>query len=222
MAGQIANRRSILNSFRVEEDFTNRQIVRVICGASVYVVFVTFLLCVFYTYILGPLLNPAQAGTPSLLSFPEDFRNQWRASAELRGALHVWIAGTLGMTALFALATGLELSRKLAGPIHRLKCDLKRMEAGEEVFEITLRDNDELRDLAAILNQTLMTIENRHVRRCSGTSDSLAADERMAGLSALRAHLEALSSGPDASRALSEWATRMRDLIDKVESGSAS
>jgi methyl-accepting chemotaxis protein len=194
----------------------------VVCGASLYVVFATLFFCVFYTYILGPLLNPAQAGTPSLLSFPEDFRNQWRASAELRGALHVWIAGTLGMTAMFALATGLELSRKLAGPIHRLKCDLKRMEAGEEVFEITLRDNDELRDVAAILNQTLRAIEDRHVQRCSGTSDNLAADERMAGLSALRAHLDALSTGPDSSGALTEWATRMRDLIDKAESASES
>lgn len=225
MAEQFSNRRSILNSFRVEEDFTNRQILRIVAAACLYVVFATFLLCVFYTYILNPALNPGQSllEKPSLLSFPRDFKNLWNASQELRGALQIWITGTMGMTAMFALATGLEMSRKLTGPIHRLKCDLNKMKDGSEVFTITLRDTDELRDVTAILNDTLQAIENRHVERCGGASQNLVSDEeRMAGLSALRAHLDRLPTHLDPSDALTQWATHMQDLLDKTESASSS
>ncbi len=225
MARQFANRRSILNAFRVEEDFTNRQILRIVGAASIYVVFATFLLCVFYTYILNPALYPGQAllERPTLLSFPRDFQNLWSSSGELRGALQIWLTGTVGMTALFALATGLEMSRKLTGPIHRLKSDLNKMKDGADVFTIILRDTDELRDVTAILNETLVAIENRHVDRCGGASQNLVSDEqRMAGLAALRAHLETLPTDSEPSAGLSEWATCMRDLLDKAESASTT
>lgn len=225
MAGKYGNRRSILNAFRVEEDFTNRQILRIVAAASLYVVFATFLLCVFYTYILNPAINPGQGllEQPSLLSFPRDFRNLWNASDELRGALQIWITGTMGMTVMFALATGLEMSRKLTGPIHRLKADLNKMKDGADVFTITLRDTDELRDVTAILNDTLKMLETRHVERCGGASQNLVADEeRMASLSAMRAHLDTLSSDPDSSGVTTEWTERMRDLLDKAESTSTS
>ncbi len=218
MAEKIANRRSVLNSFRIEEDFTNRQILRVVCAASLYVAFVTLLLCVFYTYVL----NPTQIGKPSLLSFPADFRSQWHGSAALRGALQIWIIGMLGMTATFAIATGLVLIKKLAGPIHRLKSDLRRMRDGADVFAITLRDRDELQDVAEVLNETLVAIETRHGERCSGLESELRADERSSSLSAMRGHLASLPSDPASSGDLNAWATRMQDLIDKAESESAS
>jgi hypothetical protein len=225
MAGKFGNRRSILNAFRVEEDFTNRQILRIVAAASLYVLFATFLLCVFYTYILNPAINPGQVllADPSLLSFPRDFRNLWNASDELRGALQIWMTGTLGMTVMFALATGLEMSRKLTGPIHRLKSDLIKMRDGSDVFKITLRDTDELRDVTAILNETLMTLETRHVERCGGASQSLMTDEdRMADLAAMRTHLDTLAADSEAPDDLTEWTTRMRDLLDKAESSRTS
>ena len=221
MSDAVANRRSVLNSFRIEEDFTNRQIYRVVCAASIYMVFVTFLLCVFYTYIL----NPAQIGKPSLLSFPGDFSEQWQASEQLRGALKVWVVGVMGMTATFAVATGLVLSRKLAGPIHRLKTDLSRMRDGDEVFEITLRDGDELQDVTEILNETLVAIANRGSGiRTEGTED-LAAQERVARLVAMRSHLDELSNATnasDGSGTITTWAARMHDLIDKAEAAGRS
>ncbi len=223
MQDNVANRRSLLSVLRVEEEFTNRQVYRVACSAAIYLTCATFLLCVFYTYILNPTLNPGELGKPSLLSFPQDFRNQWHASADMRAALQIWFAGTLGMTAMFAIATGLVLSRKLAGPIYRLKTDMNKMKDGQDVFEIILRDGDELSDMTRILNETLATIENRHVERCGGGhSADLANDERMADLHAMRTHLDTLTTGPDHPEALTQWAARMRDLIDKAEPSSPS
>lgn len=227
MSNSSENRRSFLNSFRVEEDFTNRQIVRVVCAALVYMVFATFMLCLFFTYNVNPTLNPsietAQLGKPSLLSFPQDFQNQWAASEQLRGAVKVWITGTLGMTAIFAVAVGLVLSRKLAGPIYHLKKDLLRMQNGEAVFPIILRDGDELRDVADVLNETLAAIESRHVEQCaSGTTGQMVSEETIANIAAMKAQLRSLPSLVEPSEQLTSWAAQMSDMLDKAESGQAS
>jgi hypothetical protein len=93
------------------------------------------------------------------------------------------------------------------------------MKDGADVFTIVLRDTDELRDVTAILNDALRAIENRHGERCGDASQNLATDEeRMAGLSAMRTHLDAFPSDADSSDALGEWTARMSDLLEKAES----
>ncbi len=211
------NRRSALKSLRVEEEFTNRQLLRVLGAASIYIFFATFLFCVFYVYVL----NPAQIGKPSLLSFTEDLRTQWVASAELRGALQIWIATMVGMTACFAVGTGLVLSKKLAGPIHRLKTDLSRMRDGADIFPITLRDGDELQDLTDILNETLCAVDNRSGGRGSAAREQLVDEGRLAAIASLQAHLEVLPGTEDHGSALHDWSLRMQDLISKIEASKS-
>lgn len=216
------DRRSFFGSFKVEEDFTNRQIMRVVCAAVLYMVFATFLLGVFYTYVMNPAPNLVYSEPPSLFSFPQDFLNQWRGTAEIRSAIQIWIAGTLGMTMMFAIATGVVLSRKLAGPIHRLKSDLTRMKDGAHVFAITLRDNDELRDLAQLVNETLLAIEQRSQGHNAAAGDDLQVEQTMSDLTAIRTHLDSLPGETVAGAALDAWSSRMRDLVEKAENHAES
>ncbi len=80
------DRRSIFGPFKVEVDFTNRQIIRVVCASMAYAAFATFLLGVFYTYVLKPAPILEYNSPPSLFSFPSDFANQRSGSGELRTA----------------------------------------------------------------------------------------------------------------------------------------
>ncbi len=214
-----ADRRSIFGPFKVEVDFTNRQIMRVVCASMVYTAFATFLLGVFYTYVLNPAPVLEYNSPPSLLSFPSDFANQWSGSGDLRTAIQIWIAGTLGMTTLFAIATGVVLSRKIAGPLHRLKSDLGRMKSEGRVFDITLRDGDELMDLAGLLNETLVSVSGTGAPAgaTSQGARELVDEDRMAGLSAVRTHLATLPLADAAQADRDAWSTRMDELLDKAE-----
>ncbi len=221
-----ADRRSIFGPFKVEVDFTNRQIMRVVWASLAYTVFATFLLGVFYTYVLNPAPVLEYDSPPSLFSFPSDFANQWSASGDLRAAVQVWIAGTLGMTALFAIATGVVLSRKIAGPLHRVKSDLRRMKEEGRTFDITLRDGDELMDMVALLNETLSTFGGAQAPSSSDASTrgarELADEDRMSNVAALRAHL-ATMPGESSSQADREaWSSRMTELLDKTEASLRS
>lgn len=213
-------RRSFWNSIRIEEEFTNRQIFRILAAASIYIVCATFLLCVFYVYVL----HPSGIGKPSLLNFASDFRARWTASPELGSALRVWLVSMGGMSALFALATGLVVSKKLAGPIYRIKMELAKMTASGEAKPITLRENDELVDVADAINRAIE-------RLTTGANAELASrpsyegDEHAAGFATLRQHLaefESLRQTPIDAEALASWATRMNDLLDKADPDKAA
>lgn len=96
------------------------------------------------------------------------------------------------------------------------------MKGGKEVFPIILRDGDELGDVTDILNETLVVIQDRHLQQCRVGSREYGADVMLAGLSALRAQLEALPTSGQSPPTLADWAADMSGLIDKLESEATS
>jgi methyl-accepting chemotaxis protein len=217
----FANRRSIWNSLRVEEDFTTRQIVRVIGFAGIYTGLATGLVCVFYLYVL----NPAPVGVSSVAALVGDIGVRWQGAPELRGALGIWLLGMVGMSGLFAMATGIVFSRRLAGPLHHLKRDLTRIAEGGEVRPIQLREGDEMQDLADVIHAALLSVQQRR-----GDSELTAVRaeqnaERLAEcVDLLRLHLGRLDAfhfrGSD-ELAVGTWAEGMRTLLDKAERSEA-
>jgi hypothetical protein len=205
-------RRSFWNSIRVEEEFTNRQIYRVFTAASIYIVCATFLLCVFYVYVL----HPSGIGKPSLLNFVADFRARWQSSPELGSALRVWLVSMGGMSALFAIATGMVVSKKLAGPIYRLKTDLTKMAETGEVKPIVLRENDELMDVADAVNAALAKLSMGSSTATEGRA-GFDNEQLAAHVATMRAHVKRLDEVKQDADGLEGWATRMSDLLDKAD-----
>ncbi len=215
MARNMRTRRSFWNSIRVEQDFTNRQILRVFAAASIYIVCATFLLCVFYVYVL----HPSSFGKPSLLNFVGDFQARWNASPELGSALRVWLVSMGGMSALFAVATGMVVSRKLAGPIYRIKTDLKQVAETGEVKRIILRKGGELHDVVDAINTAMDTLATGSVVD-SQAHAGFDKETMAAHVGSLRAQVAQLGEIKQAAmdpESLERWATRMNDLLDKAD-----
>jgi hypothetical protein len=70
----------------------------------------------------------------------------------------LWLALTI-----LALCGGIvrlcdRISHRVAGPAHRLRCTLEAVQRGETLQPVVLRDGDELKDLAEVLNATLQQL----------------------------------------------------------------
>jgi len=200
----------------VEEEFTTRQILRVIGFAGVYMCLATVLVCLFYLYVL----HPSPVGASSPFAVAADLAVRWDASPELRGAVGIWLLGMVAMSGLFAIATGVVFSRRLAGPLHRLKSDLAAIAAGGELRPISLREGDELQDLAEVTNAALSSLEERS-RVVRAPIPSEQEVERLdVFLSSMRSHvarLEALTLSGTTAAAVESWLVGMHDLLEKVE-----
>lgn len=59
---------------------------------------------------------------------------------------------TSGVISILGMLIGVRFSHRLAGPIFRLKKEIKRLNAGEKIEEINLRDADFFRELAEEIN----------------------------------------------------------------------
>lgn len=69
------------------------------------------------------------------------------------------------------------LPQKIAGPIFRIEKDLEAVRQGDLTVEITLRRGDILRDFAANLNQTILSLRTKVARAQKGC-ERLAEQEK--------------------------------------------
>lgn len=60
---------------------------------------------------------------------------------------------TAGVISIISIFLGVRFSHRLAGPIFRLKKELQRLNAGEKIDPIHLRDSDYFKELAEELNK---------------------------------------------------------------------
>lgn len=202
-----ANRRSVWNLFNIEQSFQQRQIVRLLALTGLNVVISTGAFVAFHSYELTGHANPGlplyETPTPSLL----------------RIAI-VWAALMAGLGGLFALLTGLLMTHRMAGPIHKFKNELQRIEAGQAPRPIRLRQGDEFVDMAEALNGALEALWTRS--GSPGAEGALALD-----LEATRAlHGEILDAfaeidvddlaDTDPAR-LRAWHERMLALREKLD-----
>ncbi len=201
---QHPHKRSVWNSFNVEQGFKQRQIMRLLFLTMLNVLVSTGAFVAFFNYEMsagwgsGPYAQPA----PSVV----------------RIAI-VWAALMAGLGGLFALMTGLLMTHRMAGPIHHFKQELRRIEAGEAPRPIRLRRGDEFTDVAVALNGALETLWQR--------SGAAASDGALAlDLDTIRAvHVEILegletfdfAALPEEQRRQAEaWRDQMRDLETKL------
>jgi methyl-accepting chemotaxis protein len=203
------DQRNWLNHLRIEEDFTKRQVLRIMFCAGIYVSMSTVLLCVFYGYFLDP---SRAAALPAHLLLG-DIISRWGDYPQLHTAVAIWVTGLTGMSALFAFATAIYMTRRLVGPLYRLKLDLGRIIAGETVEAVRLRKGDELQDLAELFNGALAVFREREdeLRQQLGGSSSSAE------LELLRRHVDKLDTETlcesDALQ-LESWLDGLQTLLD--------
>ena len=203
------DQRSWLNHFRIEEDFTKRQVLRIMFCAGIYVAMSTLLLCVFYGYFLDPTRGTA----PPAHLLLGDIISRWGDYPQLHTAVAIWVTGLTGMSALFAFATAIYMTRRLVGPLYRLKLDLKRIIAGESVEAVRLRQGDELQDLAELFNGALSMFRERE----DALRQQLDGSSSSGHLESLRRHVDELDTAKlceaDALQ-LESWLDELQTLFD--------
>jgi methyl-accepting chemotaxis protein len=199
-------RRSWLSYFKVEQDFKQRQIFRLLgltalnVGVST-VAFVGFLNHELETLRSGlPFLDTP---TPSLVRIGI-----------------VWAALMAGLGGLFAMLTGMMMTHRMAGPIYSFKRELKRIEEGLPPRRLGVRKGDEFQDVADALNGALEALSSR--ARGVSESGELALDLERARAThqEILDGLEALDTArlADADRGrVDGWRARMRALRDKLD-----
>jgi len=151
------SRRSLRRSFEIEQDFKQRQLLRVLGFSALYVVVSSFLLGAFYVQLLHSAMIEASPFSIGLA----DSLDLWNRLPGLRQAVTIWATAFTGLSVLFATSVGLVWSHKMGGPIYRFKAELERIRDGEPVRKITLRRGDEFQDVAVVLNEALEKIEAR-------------------------------------------------------------
>ncbi|MCB2182299.1 MAG: methyl-accepting chemotaxis protein [Desulfobulbaceae bacterium] len=113
--------------------------------------------------------------------------------------LPVVIAGSL-VSLLAGMALSLFLPQLIAGAIYRIEEDLQQVKEGNLAFEITLRNNDILQDLAGDINDTVARLRNeiRELKLNHGRIETLAdenkIDELVQALTEQREQLERLKT----------------------------
>ena len=193
-------RRSLWNLFNIEQGFQQRQIVRLLVLTGLNVAISTGAFVVFHGYELSGRANPSlplyETPTPGLL----------------RIAI-VWAALMAGLGGLFALLTGLLMTHRMAGPIHKFKAELQRIEAGQAPRPIRLRRGDEFVDVAEALNGALEALWTR-----SGPlADEGALALDLEAARALHAEiLDGLDPHPEPAQ-LDAWRERMLALREKLD-----
>jgi methyl-accepting chemotaxis protein len=199
-------RRSWESYFKVEPDFKQRQIFRLLGLTALNVTVSTVAFVGFMHHeleILRAGLPFVDAPTPSLVRIGI-----------------VWAALMAGLGGLFAMLTGLMMTHRMAGPIYSFKRELQRIEQGLPPRRIGVRKGDEFKEVADALNGALEAL----AARSRGVSESgeLALDlERVrAAHGEILEGLESLDtrSLPEADRRrVDAWRSRMRALRDKLE-----
>jgi methyl-accepting chemotaxis protein len=199
-------RRNVLNYFRIEQDFKQRQIFRLLGLTALNVTVSTVAFVGFMHHELQAMragLPFLDAPTPSLVRIGI-----------------VWAALMAGLGGLFAMLTGLLMTHRMAGPIYSFKRELARIEQGLPPRRIGVRKGDEFKDVADALNGALDTLASR--ARGVSESGELALDlERVrAAHQEILAGVEELDTAslpePDRTR-IDTWRTRMRTLRDKLD-----
>jgi methyl-accepting chemotaxis protein len=201
---QKRNQRSVWNSFRVEQGFKQRQILRLLLLTMLNVLVSTGAFVAFHNYEL------TTAHSSGLYVQPPP--------SVVRIAI-VWAALMAGLGGLFALMTGLLMTHRMAGPIHNFKQELQRIEEGQPPRPISVRRGDEFADVALALNGALEALWIRS--GASASEGALALD-----LDSIRAvHVEILegletfdlSALPEQERRQAEaWREQMLDLESKL------
>ena len=202
------NQRSWWNVFSIEEDFKRRQVYRLLVFSIVYVAVSTAAISLFYSQTIAPIESgelPLYSGT----------------AADVGRAAIAWAALMAGISALFAIVSGLYLSHVVAGPLYRFKVELKRIQDGKPPRPIRLRKGGEFHDVADVLNGALETLAIR--ARAAGAADSgeLEIERVRAAHTELLAALGELDTsvlGEADGRRVEEWRERMRSLAVKLES----
>jgi methyl-accepting chemotaxis protein len=199
-------RRSWQSYFKVEQDFKQRQIFRLLGLTALNVTVST----VAFVGFMNHELQALRAGLP-FLDTP---------TPSLVRIGIVWAALMAGLGGLFAMLTGLMMTHRMAGPIYSFKRELSRIEQGLPPRRIGVRKGDEFQDVADALNGALDALASR--ARGVSESGELALDlERArAAHQEILAGLETLdtTSLPDAERGrIDAWRARMRALSDKLE-----
>jgi len=196
------------NSFAIEQSFKQRALVRVLGLTLVYVGISTVVVATFYQQMILPFAGLAD---PRIGIGPPN----------LARAVTVWATLMMGMSALFATATGLYFGHKLAGPIYRFKIELGRIADGRPVRPIVLRKGDEFHDVADALNRALDRIE----RAESALTDTLHEQQSLDVVREVHlAMLEGLGQidvsglGEADQRRLETWRERLDQLRPKLES----
>lgn len=139
---------------RVENALQIRHVSRVILCAAIYVVISSVLFVAFYVDRIGPWAGEARTLTLG------------------------WVLSMAGMSALFALLVGVYVTRRIAGPIHRIKSDLLRFLQGDESVRIRLRGRDEMTDVADLINLALQARTGSEGPEASSATSALRAELR--------------------------------------------
>jgi methyl-accepting chemotaxis protein len=198
------HRRSVWNSFSVEQSFKQRQIMRLLFLTFLNVLVSTGAFVAFHDYELSSSAGVGLYDQPT--------------PSVVRIAI-VWAALMAGLGGLFALMTGLLMTHRMAGPIHNFKRELLRIAEGEAPRPIRVRSGDEFADVALALNAALEALWAR--------SDAAATDGALAlDLDTIRSvHVEILEgletfdlrALPEDERIQAEaWREQMRDLETKL------
>jgi methyl-accepting chemotaxis protein len=115
------------------------------------------LLIFTYTIILiaSVLLTP----DPAPMSNVPPAAGKETASQLIALAERFWPA--FAISVIVSLVLGLFLTRRLAGPLYRFEQTIKAILRGDLSIRIRLREKDEFQDLALLLNQAIIEIDQR-------------------------------------------------------------
>jgi methyl-accepting chemotaxis protein len=214
------SRRHWQNALRIEQKFQLRQLLRIVGLTWAFVLLSTMALGVLYCYALQP---PAWGAVPVFVYYGE-FGGRSIMLLGLRDTLILWASLMTGLSVIFAAVTGLYFSHAMAGPIYRIKEELKRVVEGKAIRAISLRKGDEFQDIAEAMNQAL-----ERVRRASAEPGNvLESEEALKRLEdahlAVRNGLDSLDTDrlckADAEE-IEAWRERMRQLLSKPESAAS-
>jgi hypothetical protein len=148
-------RRPWWNSRGFESKFRRRQVVRVVAFAMAYVAISTLCMGAVYAAVLGPL---TRGEMPVVLKL--DLLRDIGGIPGLGETLVLWLTLMTSLSLVFAFAVGLHFSHTLAGPLHRIKLELRRLGDGEPLREVSLRKgDDDYADVAEVLNHAVERLQ---------------------------------------------------------------
>jgi two-component system, OmpR family, sensor histidine kinase BaeS len=144
----------------------------------------------------------------------------------LRSALLRAIAGTAGLAALLALATGLAVARRITRPVERIITVTRAMGGGDRAARVgPVAAPGELRELAAAFDQMADTLDRQEQLRRDLVAD--VAHELRTPVAILQAGHEALLDGvveatPDQLASLRDEVLRLARMVDDLQTLAAA
>jgi methyl-accepting chemotaxis protein len=206
-------RRKWWNAFGVEPNFKQRQVARILGLTGVYVLISTAALWLVYSTALQPLWIGE-------LPLSGDLAEMARRGPGLRETLVAWATLMMGLSVLFATATGLYLSHKMAGPIYRFKAELRHIQEGKPARQIVLRKGDDFHDVAEAMNSALGRLQQTEADLRDRAALADAVEEVREAHDAVVAALGEIDTASlcDGDRAAVErWRGRLAQLLPKLE-----